>query len=130
VDFNYQFRFSDFFHLPHWGGLSVNYVGAYTFSLTNTPIAGMGSYNCAGLYGAVCGTPTPYWQSNLRVTWTPPSTPITLSAQWRFIGGVNLDLNSSSPFLGIYGYLPDTIDGHVPAIATSTCPERGALRTS
>jgi outer membrane receptor protein involved in Fe transport len=117
VEFNYRFKFSDFFHLPDWGGLNINYVGTYTFSLTNTPIAGGGSFNCAGYYGAVCGTPTPLWRSKLRVTWTPPSLPITLSAQWRYLGGVDLDLNSSNPFMGIYGNLPDTVPGeaHIPA---------------
>jgi iron complex outermembrane receptor protein len=116
-EFNYRLRFSDF-HAPDWGSLAFNFVGTYTMHLITTPIAGGGSYDCAGLYGDVCGTPAPYWRSKLRITWTPPSWPMTLSLQWRYIGGVGLDINSANSFLedGDAG-VTDTVPGeaHIPA---------------
>jgi outer membrane receptor protein involved in Fe transport len=115
-ELNYRFRFSDF-HAPDWGSLAFNFVGTYTEHLITTPIAGGGSYDCAGLYGAVCGTPTPYWRSKLRITWTPPSWPMTLSLQWRYLGGVGLDINSANPFLeGGDAGVTDTVPGeaHIP----------------
>jgi outer membrane receptor protein involved in Fe transport len=98
MDLNYRFRFTDF-HLPDYGSVTFNFVGTYTSSLTNTPIPGGGSYNCAGLYGAVCGEPTPAWKSKLRITWVPPSWPMTLSLQWRYLSAVAVDINSSNPLL-------------------------------
>jgi outer membrane receptor protein involved in Fe transport len=108
-EFNYRFKFDDF-HMPDWGSLAINYVGTYTMHLATTPIAGGGSYDCAGLYGDVCGSPNPKWKSKLRVTWTPPSWPITLSAQWRYIGSVALDLNSANKFLNADGLNPSNLD--------------------
>jgi outer membrane receptor protein involved in Fe transport len=98
LEFNYRFRFTDF-HLPDLGSLTVNFVGGYVSSLTNTPIPGAGSFNCAGLYGAVCGEPTPKWRSKLRLTWTAPSWPVTVSLQWRYLGAVAVDINSNNPLL-------------------------------
>jgi iron complex outermembrane receptor protein len=100
-DMNYRLKFSDL-GVGDWGGLSFNFVGTYTEHLITTPVSGplsVGSFDCAGLYGAVCGTPAPKWRSKLRITWTPSNLPITLSGQWRYIGGVGLDINQSNPLL-------------------------------
>jgi outer membrane receptor protein involved in Fe transport len=124
-DFNYRVHFKDYFNLPDWGSLTFNYVATYTTEFLNTPIVGQGTYNCVGLYGAVCGTPTPYFRSKLRVTWQPADWPITLSGQWRYIGGVGLDANHlNDPFFA--GNVPqndptvasyDTIDARIPAFS-------------
>jgi outer membrane receptor protein involved in Fe transport len=112
-DFNYRVRLADYFGIPeNYGSLTFNYVGTYTRDFLNTPVAGKGTYNCVGLYGDVCGTPTPYWRSKLRVTWAPTSLPLTISVQWRYIGGVGLDANHmSDPFLA--GGVPQNIPGTV-----------------
>ena len=45
-------------------------------------------YDCVGLFGAPCGM-QPRWKHTARVTWTVPLG-MTLSLQWRHIGGVRL----------------------------------------
>ena len=42
---------------------------------------------CKGLYGGVCGIPTPEFQNNLRAVWTTPWD-VTVSGLWRYIGEV------------------------------------------
>jgi outer membrane receptor protein involved in Fe transport len=118
VDFelNYRTKFTDW-GLPAWGSLNLNFVGTYTASLTTTPISGGGSYNCAGLYGVVCTTPDPTWRSKVRLTWTPQNVPATLSLQWRYIGGVGLDVDTTNPFLAVYGNIDDTAESHIPAFS-------------
>ena len=45
-------------------------------------------YDCAGLFGAPCGM-QPRWKHTARATWDAPHG-MTLSLQWRHIGGVKL----------------------------------------
>ncbi len=45
-------------------------------------------YDCAGLFGAPCGM-HPRWKHTARATWNAPHR-ITLSLQWRHVGGVKL----------------------------------------
>jgi outer membrane receptor protein involved in Fe transport len=45
-------------------------------------------YDCAGLFGAPCGM-QPRWKHTARATWNAPHA-ITLSLQWRHLGGVKL----------------------------------------
>jgi outer membrane receptor protein involved in Fe transport len=47
-------------------------------------------FDCAGLYGGVCGPPLPTWRHNLRMTWDAPNG-LSLSVLWRHIGAVPLD---------------------------------------
>ena len=121
--FNYRLKIQDYFHLPDWGSLNFSYVGTYTRDYVSTPIPGQGSFNCVGLYGAVCGTPTPYWRSKLRVTWQPSQWPITLSGQWRYIGGVGLDANhTNDPFFANYivagdPTILDTAEAKIPSFS-------------
>lgn len=42
---------------------------------------------CKGLYGGVCGIPTPDFQNNLRAVWTTPWS-VTASAMWRHVSEV------------------------------------------
>ena len=55
-------------------------------------------YDCAGLFGIICGTPIPEWRHKLRVTWTSPWD-FDLSLQWRHISGVDFDGNTNDPTL-------------------------------
>jgi outer membrane receptor protein involved in Fe transport len=45
-------------------------------------------YDCAGLFGAPCGM-QPRWKHTARATWNAPHG-ITVSLQWRHVGGVKL----------------------------------------
>jgi len=107
--------------LPGWGGLNINFFGSWEQKLTVFPITGFeGSYNCAGLYGYTCGSPTPKWRHKLRFTWTSPWD-FDLSLQWRYLSGVFLDSNTSNPLLnGACGGTstspapcPDIKDNHI-----------------
>ena len=113
---NYRFKFSDF-GMGDWGGISMNLVGTYTHDFVDEPEPGSGTYDCAGLYGTTCGTPTPKWRHKLRVTWNTP-WPLSISGQWRYIGSVKYDGNSTNPFLAHHPYgLIDTADGQIPSIS-------------
>jgi len=76
------------------GSLSFNLIGTLLDTFVNEPVKGLGSYDCTGLYGQICGTPSPAWRHKLRVTWTSPWD-FQLSAAWRYFGEVTLDTNSS-----------------------------------
>ncbi|MBV8593984.1 MAG: TonB-dependent receptor [Caulobacteraceae bacterium] len=114
VAFDYRFRPDDY-GMGHIGSFDINLVGTYTESLKTTPIAGQGSYDCIGFFGVTCGTPTPYWRHKLRLTWTAPAWPVTVSAQWRYIGGSRLDLNSTNAFLQVDGQINDTPEAKINA---------------
>ena len=60
------------------------------------------AFDCAGLYGAVCGFPLPRWRHNLRATWLSRSG-FSLSLMWRHIGDVPVDAELfADQFEGIY----------------------------
>ena len=93
------------------GSLTFTLSGSYTSMASTTPLPGFGSYDCAGLYGATCGSVFPKWRSNLRTNWQLPGASLLLSAQWRFIGSAELDSNSSNPLLsnGVYNPLSASV---------------------
>ena len=116
VDFeiNYQTS-SDDWGMPGWGSLTANLVGTWLNTLTIQPVpvnaqttAGglIQPFNCAGLYGLTCdglagngdGGPDPKWRHKLRVTWSSPWD-VDLSFQWRYVGAVALDADSSNSLL-------------------------------
>jgi iron complex outermembrane recepter protein len=72
------------------------------------------NYDCAGLYGVSCGTPTPSWRHTARVTW---STPISLdvSLNWRHISGSKFDGNTTNPFLQLPAFLGTGTFNHIAA---------------
>jgi iron complex outermembrane recepter protein len=97
-------------HLEDWGlgangSLSFNLLGTYTQNFKVQPVAQTATtpadhmYDCAGLFGLTCGTPIPKWRHKLRVTWTSPWD-FDLSLDWRHIGEVKFDANTSDPTLG------------------------------
>jgi outer membrane receptor protein involved in Fe transport len=113
VNADYRTSFSDW-GMGDWGGLSLSFTGTYVHDLV-TSFPGE-SYNCAGLFGVTCGTPTPKWRHQMRLNWTTPWN-LTLSAAWRYISPTNLDLNSSQAPLqnGTFDNLPT--DAHIPAFS-------------
>jgi len=80
-----------------WGSLAVSMVGTYLNSLRVNPDGNV-IYNCAGYFGAQCGTPNPKWRHKLRVTYTAPGG-IGLSGQWRYFSKVDRDVLSPDPDL-------------------------------
>ncbi len=113
MEANYRVNLSDWGMGDH-GSLAFNMVGTYTETLY-TAEPGGNAFDCAGLYGTTCGTPTPKWRHKLRVTWITPWN-LTLSGQWRYISGTSLDFNQTNPAFG-GGPGSDTLstDAHIPA---------------
>jgi outer membrane receptor protein involved in Fe transport len=96
--------------LPGYGGLDFTLNGTYvrTYEVENLP--GNGSYDCTGLYGATCGTPTPKWRHKFRTTWTSPYN-LDLSLTWRYIDRMKNDMLDSNPQLA--GELDTQRDAHL-----------------
>ena len=69
------------------------------------------AYNCAGLYGATCGNPLPKWRHKLRATFQLPNG-IGISGQWRYVGKVSHERNSSDVVLA---GAPPVLSDHVKA---------------
>jgi iron complex outermembrane receptor protein len=84
-----------------FGSLGFALNGALLLKSQTQSFPGSPTYDCAGLYGIICGTVDPRWRHNLRTTWTLPWN-VELAATWRFIGKVSLDNNDSNPLL--YGH--------------------------
>jgi iron complex outermembrane receptor protein len=101
---DYHTNFSDL-GMGEWGGVAVNVVGTYLGNLKTQPLPGGAAYDCAGLYGTICGTPNPQWRHKARLTWTTPFSygqwmnALSFSAQWRYFGKVTLDAYDSDPQL-------------------------------
>ena len=79
------------------GRLGLTFVGTYLDKLsTDTGLAG--SYDCVGLYGNVCGTPTPEWRHQARLSFDLPSG-FGASVRWRYFDSVTLDALETNPNL-------------------------------
>jgi outer membrane receptor protein involved in Fe transport len=100
------------------GTLLFNLSGSWLQHATTTPFVGLHTYDCAGLYGSVCGGPAPTWRHNLRVSWETPFHRLLVSAYWRFIGEVGLDQNTNDPSLhnATFGEY-DVVDAHIPRMS-------------
>ena len=85
--------------LPDTGSLQFNLVGTYLSNLDTQALPGFPTYNCAGLFGLICGTPNPKWRHKLRMTWATPWD-VDVSLQWRYIGANTLDANTTNPLVG------------------------------
>ncbi|MHB8285094.1 MAG: TonB-dependent receptor domain-containing protein, partial [Caulobacteraceae bacterium] len=95
-----------------WGHLNFNLDGTYTATYISENEPGSGDkYDCAGFYGATCGTPMPTWRHNLRTTWATPWN-FELSALWRYIGSVRSDGDIANVGDTVYG-----ADGKLPAVS-------------
>jgi len=90
VDFSssYQFGLGDLgLGQGDAGSASVNLTGTWLNKLTTD--TGVGPINaCTGWYGGSCGTPNPAWRHVVRTTWEAPWYDLSVTASWRFFGGV------------------------------------------
>lgn len=100
--------------LGNQSSLSAALNGSYLDAVTATPLPGEHTYDCAGLYGATCATVNPRWRHMLRLSWKLPIN-LTLSTQWRYIGKVALDSNTSDPTLSDGSY--DAFNATLPSMS-------------
>ncbi|WP_293473730.1 TonB-dependent receptor [Phenylobacterium sp.] len=95
--------------LENAGGISLSFVGTYLDKLQTKPLPGDAYYDCAGLYGTVCGVPAPEWRHKVRLTWNTPFEygdwvkSLGLSIQWRHFNKATLDAYSNDPQLNNTG---------------------------
>jgi outer membrane receptor protein involved in Fe transport len=80
------------------GRLSFQLIGTIVDELTVEPVTDAPTYDCLGLYGLICGVPTPEFRSKFRTTWVSPWN-LDLTLTWRHIDSVDLDATSSNPQL-------------------------------
>ena len=80
------------------GGLTFDLAGSYVTSHSTRTIPGGAAYDCAGLYGPICGQPLPRWRHVLTTTWLTPWR-VDVAATWRYVVPVKLDFSSSNPVL-------------------------------
>jgi outer membrane receptor protein involved in Fe transport len=60
------------FDMGNAGSLGLQFIGTYVDEYLTEPLPGASKYDCAGLFGAVCGTPIPDWRHKMRANWTTP----------------------------------------------------------
>jgi len=93
------------FDLPGRGGdIGINFVGSWVDELTTEPLPGFPKYNCAGLFGNVCGRPTPDWRHKARFTWTTQNIPLSTSLTWRYVSEIDNEnkVNNSNFSFGVF----------------------------
>ena len=98
------------------GSFNFAMNGTYTKKSTTENVPGLGEYDCAGYFGATCGTPTPKWRHKLRATWSTPWK-FDVAATWRYIHGSKHESRNNSPLLAAPSPadLPASIEDHLPA---------------
>jgi outer membrane receptor protein involved in Fe transport len=101
---SYSYRFGSFGTLS--AGFNGTWVDKYIVNDGLNP-----AYDCAGFYGATCGNPLPSWRHKLRLTLQLP-VGIGISGQWRYVGKVSHERNSSDDVLT---GTPPVLSDHVKA---------------
>jgi len=106
TEINYRFDIGQSGH-----ALGMSLIGSYTDELTTEPLKGFEKYDCKGLYGNVCGYPTPEWKHKARVTWFSPWD-LDVSLTWRYVDGVDNEntVDNSNFVLGAYEQTDAKID--------------------
>jgi outer membrane receptor protein involved in Fe transport len=83
-----------------YGSLRFAFMGTLLDEFVNTPLPGVSSFDCAGLYGPeFCGTPLPELRTRLRTTWATPWN-VDLSLNWRYFDEVSIEYTSRDPDIG------------------------------
>jgi len=113
--------------LGRFGSINANFTGTHINSFVITPIAALPSsaYDCAGYYGATCsgpptGAPAFTWRHDMRVTWNTPLRPLSVTAGWRYMSAVTVDVlnpssNLSNPVSTVANGGVSNTDAHIPA---------------
>lgn len=95
IDIQGSYRFG----LGSNGSLLAALNAVYLDETTTQPVPGEHTYDCAGLYGNTCGPAIPDWRNTLRLTWYSPAGNIDVSTQWRYVGSVGHEQNTSDETL-------------------------------
>ncbi len=74
--------------IAEYGSLSVANVTSYISQWDQQELAGAPTEGCAGMWGNVCGYPTPAVRNKLRLVWTTPWD-LTLTGMWRYFSPVD-----------------------------------------
>ena len=101
IDVNADYSFG----IGKAGRIALDLVGSYLLHQTTEPLPGLGTYDCAGLYGPSCGQPNPHWRHTLRTTWLTPWEGTTLSLNWRHKGPTELTNNQDNSLLSGTNYI-------------------------
>jgi outer membrane receptor protein involved in Fe transport len=96
------------------GNVQFNFVGSALLKVATTPTPGGHTYDCVGLYGPTCAVVSPKWRHTLRASWQTPWN-LLASAQWRYIGSTDLELNTNDPTLG--NGRQDSFDAKLKAVS-------------
>jgi len=94
-----------------YGSLALSFIGTWVNEFVTQQAPGIGSYNCAGLFGNICGQPLPRWRNVLTTTW---NTPWNWNAgfRWRYYDSVVNEATTSNPQLAA-GFNP--VDANIGA---------------
>ncbi len=76
--------------LGNQGSMSIDYVSTILDSSAFESFPGSGKVECKGVYGTVCGVPTPTYRHRLMGTWQSPYD-VNFSTTWRYFGSVDLE---------------------------------------
>jgi iron complex outermembrane receptor protein len=106
--------------LGDYGSISASLIGTWLDKTVTQPLPGGPSFDCKGLYGTTCGTPSPEWRHKARLTWNTPFSygdwvkSVSFSAQWRYFGKVTADSFDSNPQLNNPG-IQTAVEQRFPA---------------
>jgi iron complex outermembrane recepter protein len=93
--------------LEGMGRVDFAFKGTWLQNFKAEDAPGLGVYDCAGYYGATCGTPLPKWRHSLRTTWRSPWN-VDLSLNWRHVDSVDIDATNED-IGGTYSPLVKTL---------------------
>ena len=85
-----------------WGRLSFSDVLSLTSTWDRQELLGAPTVDCAGHWGATCGSPVPDVRNHFRLTWLTPWR-VRPGVTWRYISAVD-DLNANATDLGARHY--------------------------
>jgi outer membrane receptor protein involved in Fe transport len=80
------------------GSLDLALTGTWLKEFLQEDAPGMGTYDCAGLFGPSCGTPLPKWRHKLRGTWMTPWQ-VDVALTWRYMDETKVSSTSSNKLL-------------------------------
>jgi iron complex outermembrane recepter protein len=84
--------------ITNYGSVGLNFLGTWVNRFVHEPIPGLGTYDCAGLFGPTCGIPVPVWRSRLQAVWNTPWN-VNAALTWRYVDSVDLDFTQSNALL-------------------------------
>jgi outer membrane receptor protein involved in Fe transport len=114
--------------LGAFGKLHSNIVGTYISQYDEIPsqIYGGFAYNCAGLYGPSCsspttgaGTPVFRWRHRFTTTWETPWSGLDVTLAWRYYSPVRLESLSPNPNLASTGTIANGTISNTDAFISS-----------